>query len=486
MLPAKGIWLFTNEGVLMAIRGLKKFLCDQMCGELGRWLRTAGYDTIIASPGQPDQELLTIALQEDRHLLTKDQKFSEMDPNILYLHGETLEALAIELKDKLQVDWLFHPFSRCLECNTLLEKIPPPTDLPKQVLENAKQFWKCPSCQQAFWLGTHTERMRETLCSFEKDALITLGLGGDLMIGRLVDEHLNTAPPASIWGTLHPLLQKTDYNIVNLETTLTSSEEKIPKTFNFKASPEKIASLLAGPIHAVNLANNHILDFGEEGLRETLKTLDAEHILHVGAGENPEKASAPSIIECKGMKIGLLGCTDNEPTWKATSTQPGTYYLEVGDLEALRFSITTLRKEVDFLILSIHWGPNMRQRPAPEFQSFAHDLIDLGVDLIHGHSAHIYQGMEVYKNKLILYDTGDFVDDYAIDPLLRNDRSFFFQLQLHKGKWISLKMIPTIIEKFQVNISEDEEQIDLMETLCGELNTLPIREDHTLAVYPEG
>lgn len=176
----------------------------------------------------------------------------------------------------------------------------------------------------------------------------------------------------------------------------------------------------------VNLANNHILDYSEEGLEETVKVLDHAHILHVGAGKNRQESLAPCILEKQGIKVGILGCTDNEPSWKASSTYPGTFFVEVGDIEALKEPLQRLRQQVDLLILSIHWGPNMQKKPPPAFRKFAYALIDLGVDIIHGHSAHVFQGVEIYKNKLILYDTGDFVDDYAVDPILRNDLSFFF------------------------------------------------------------
>ena len=246
------------------------------------------------------------------------------------------------------------------------------------------------------------------------------------MIGRLVDEHLALHSSFSIWGDLHPFLRETDVNIVNLETALTQSEKIVPKTFNFKADPSRDASLLNGTIHAVNLANNHILDFSEEGLIETIHTLDKANILHVGAGITSKEAMSPAIFEKKGIRFGLLGCTDNEPSWKAAPHQAGTNYLTIGDIGKISEQIISVRKKVDLLILSIHWGPNMRKRPLAEHRSFAHELIDLGVDILHGHSAHLFQGIEMYRDKAIFFDTGDFVDDYAIDRDLRNDLSFFF------------------------------------------------------------
>lgn len=302
------------------------------------------------------------------------------------------------------------------------------------------------------------------------------------MIGRLVDKHLDHNPSANIWGNLLPILAQADLNIVNLETTLTKSAKTRPKVFNFKADPNKIGVLKRGLIHAVNVANNHILDYSEEGLLETLQTLDQAHIPHVGAGKDELAAKEPLILERKGIKIGLLGCTDNEPSWEARPSSPGVFYVEIGNLEPLKKVITPLRQKVDLLILTIHWGPNMQRRPPLYFRQFAHALIDLGVDILHGHSAHVFQGVELYKDKLILYDTGDLVDDYAVDPILRNDLSFWFVVKATRHHLLSLEMIPTCIADFQVNLFEGKESLAEMQALCRENGTHPIEREGRLFI----
>lgn len=453
---------------------MKKFLCDQMCAEVGRWLRASGYDTAIITTSMRDEAIYQQALEEKRLLITRDTGFLKIDPqeeHIIYLRSDDLEESAKQLK-KAGVDWLFHPFTRCLQCNGPLNKM--------EQMPLEKQLWACSFCNHLFWRGSHTENMEKQMKAWNESQELTIGLGGDLMLGRLVNENLDNATPSYVWGNLHPLLKSTDINLVNLENTFTKSAQAVPKVFNFKADPEKVSVLKEGPVHIVNIANNHILDYGEEGLFETIEVLDHAHIHHVGAGININKALEPCIMEKNGVKIGFLGCTDNESTWKATSTHPGTFFVEVGDFTDLAKCIKDLRTKVDILILSIHWGPNMRQHPLPSFQKFAHGLIDLGIDILHGHSAHIFQGIEVYKKGLILYDTGDFVDDYAVDPLLRNDRSFFFIVKLDKKGLISLKMIPTLISKFQVNIAHDPDSLELMERLSEDFNTFFKREKKSL------
>lgn len=304
---------------------------------------------------------------------------------------------------------------------------------------------------------------------------ITIGIAGDVMIGRLVNDCLNEVPLTYLWGDLLPLFKGCDLNLINLEAALTKSQEKVPKVFNFKADPNKVLALIDASIHLVNLANNHVLDYSEKGLLETLETLDRAHILHVGAGKNAHEAKQPVIVSRQGIRIGILGCTDNEPSWIATQNQPGIRYIEVGDLKAIEEDITKLRSQVDLLILSMHWGPNMRERPPAYFTDFAHRLIESGVDIIHGHSAHIFQGVEVYKEKLILYDTGDFVDDYYVDPYLRNDRSFFFVIEADKQGMLNLRLVPVLISNCQVNHAQGKdanETLLRMKRLSEEMKTV--------------
>jgi poly-gamma-glutamate capsule biosynthesis protein CapA/YwtB (metallophosphatase superfamily) len=300
---------------------------------------------------------------------------------------------------------------------------------------------------------------------------ITIGLMGDVMLGRLVNEFLDTAFPQTIWGDLLGELHATDLNVINLESAFTRSEEAVLKVFNFKADPEKVASLVAGGIAVVNLANNHVLDFAQEGLLETLQTLDRAHILHVGAGPTLMEARKPVVVERRGIKIGILGYTDNEPDWNATESKPGVRYLQVGDLETALSDLSPLRKEVDLVIFSYHWGPNMRQSPSVEFVRFARELIDNGVDIFHGHSAHNFQGMEEYHNGLILYDTGDFVDDYAVDPLLRNDHSFLFLVEAGKEGYKRVSLIPVVIRNFCVSKAKGK-QAQQIQARMDELSRL--------------
>lgn len=151
-----------------------KFICDQMLAQLGRWLRCAGYDTLIVDNGIADSEILEIARKENRRLLTKDKHFLKMKKNGLVIHlttNSSIDHCVRELNQKLEIDWTLHPFSRCLVCNQLLKEIEKEkitAKVPEGVKKSTTQFWICPDCNRIYWEGSHTEKMRKMLESFSK------------------------------------------------------------------------------------------------------------------------------------------------------------------------------------------------------------------------------------------------------------------------------------------------------------------------------
>ena len=177
------------------------------------------------------------------------------------------------------------------------------------------------------------------------------------------------------------------------------------------------------------------------------------------------------------------------PEWAATAKKPGVNYLKISEdeknLGKLKKSIKEVKNESDIVVVSAHWGPNMRQRPTKKFKEFAHAVIDAGADIFHGHSAHVFQGIEVYKGKLIMYDAGDFVDDYAIDPILRNDQTFLFLVTLSKNKIEKIELVPGLIDYMQVNKAygnEFEEIADKMIKLSEEMGTKIVKKKNSLEV----
>jgi poly-gamma-glutamate capsule biosynthesis protein CapA/YwtB (metallophosphatase superfamily) len=289
----------------------------------------------------------------------------------------------------------------------------------------------------------------------------TLALAGDVMLGRLANDVLLRCGPAYPWGNTLPALQAADLAIVNLECVIARGGHpwtRWPKVFHFRADPVALTALRLAGIDGVTLANNHVLDYEEEALLEMLDLLEQSGMAYTGAGRCDEEARRPALLEARGLRVGVVAFTDNEPGWAATPVAPGTNWipitLEEPSLAPVREGISRARAEgAGFVIVSLHWGPNMVQRPSPLFRAFAHAVIDAGADLLFGHSAHIFQGIEVYQGRPIIYDAGDFVDDYAVDPTLRNDWGLLFRAHTGETAVRRIELDPVLIANCQVNLA---------------------------------
>ena len=299
----------------------------------------------------------------------------------------------------------------------------------------------------------------------------TLGFVGDVMLGRLVDDRFSGPggpAPAAIWGDVGDRLRELDGLVINLECCLSTRGKRWTRTrrpFHFRADPGwAIPALQAADVDVATLANNHVLDFRSPALRDTLSHLQAAAIETTGAGPTVDEALEPAIVSLgDDRRLGVVGFTDNTPEYAADETTPGTAHIEIDvDDDRTRERVRTALDRVadrgaDLVVASLHWGPNMVESPPQAHREFARWLIDRGVDVIHGHSAHIFQGVEIYNGRPILYDTGDFVDDYRIDPDLRNDRSFLFELTVGSKSPpdpVALRLTPVEIEDRRVQFAD--------------------------------
>ncbi|KAB1196180.1 MULTISPECIES: CapA family protein [Haloferax] len=291
---------------------------------------------------------------------------------------------------------------------------------------------------------------------------VTLGFTGDVMLGRLVNQRQEHRPPHAVWGSMRELLSELDGLFINLECCLSTRGRPWTLThhpFHFRADPAwAIPALQDVGVTWTALANNHVLDFGEDALEDTFVALESGGIPYGGAGRTEADAWQPSHVRVAGLDIAFVAFTDNTPEFAAAADEPGTAYVEIDPndeacLERVGDALARARAgDPDLLVVSSHWGPNMREYPPPSFQQFARWLVEHGADIVHGHSAHAFQGVELFDDSLILYDTGDFVDDYAVDSVLRNDRSFLFEVEVTEtGVVQKLRMVPTEIAEFAVH-----------------------------------
>jgi poly-gamma-glutamate synthesis protein (capsule biosynthesis protein) len=322
---------------------------------------------------------------------------------------------------------------------------------------------------------------------------ITLALAGDVMLGRLMNQALERFGPAYPWGDVTPLLARADLSIVNLECVIATCGRpwtRWPKVFHFRADTVAIDALKLAGIDCVTLANNHVLDFEEPALFEMLDLLDQAGIAHTGAGRNLDEARRPAVLEAGGLRVGVVAFTDNEPGWAATASSPGTSYIPIElseqSLGPVREAIAHARaQKADVVLVALHWGPNMVQRPTDTFRDFAHRVIEAGADVLLGHSAHVFQGIEIERGRPIIYDAGDFVDDYAVDPELRNDWGLLFRLEVEPAGVRRIELTPVLISACQVRQATGHERQEIarrMERLSREMGTLIHRGDDRLWV----
>jgi poly-gamma-glutamate capsule biosynthesis protein CapA/YwtB (metallophosphatase superfamily) len=272
-----------------------------------------------------------------------------------------------------------------------------------------------------------------------------------------------------IWGNALQELEDSgvDLRIVNLETAITSAETHSPgKAIHYRMHPRNIDCLSAAEISGCALANNHILDWGYEGLSETLQTLDSAGIAHAGAGKDVDEAAMPAVLDLTGKGRVLLfafgSTTSGIPReWRATSISPGVNLLDdLSEATATRVA-TQMRQSPSggqpghVLVASIHWGSNWGYDIPTEQIAFAHRLIDEGVAIVHGHSSHHVKAIEVFKGRLILYGCGDFVTDYegiSGYEMLRGDLGLVYLVELdsRNGQLMSARLVPMQMRRFRL------------------------------------
>jgi poly-gamma-glutamate capsule biosynthesis protein CapA/YwtB (metallophosphatase superfamily) len=277
-------------------------------------------------------------------------------------------------------------------------------------------------------------------------------LVGDVMLGRLVNRALRRVPPEYPWGNTLPLFAAADWRGCNLECVLSDRGVRwtaSPKDFHFRSDTKNAAVLRSAHIDVVSLANNHVLDFGYKALREMLSILDVAQIAHAGAGAELAAARRPVISTVAGTRLAFVAFTDNEPGWEATPERPGVFYVPtdlVDDRARVLFELVShTRSQADIVVVSAHWGPNCGYQPPAEHIDFAHRLVDAGADVVFGHSGHVFRGIELYKRRPIIYCAGDFVDDYAVDAIERNDEAFIFSFETSASGIKRIVLHPALI-----------------------------------------
>ena len=250
--------------------------------------------------------------------------------------------------------------------------------------------------------------------------MLTLALAGDTMLGRGVADHLVDHPVASLFGPrLLELVDGTDGVLLNLECCVSARGTPWPqRVFHFRAPPQAMDALTLLRVRCVTLANNHALDFGPEALEDTLDLLAGAGIAVAGAGRDEAAAREPAHLAVAGQPVTVVSVTDHPAEYAAGAQRPGVAF---ADLRAGVPGWLTRRLQdsvgVGPVVVSPHWGPNMTSEPPPHVRACASVFVRAGASLVAGHSAHVFHGAA----PPVLFDLGDFLDDYVVDARLRND-----------------------------------------------------------------
>ena len=324
--------------------------------------------------------------------------------------------------------------------------------------------------------------------------MLTLALTGDVMLGRGIDQVLpfpndpvlferharsaltyveiaerrNGRIPrpvgfGHVWGDALEGLEAADARIVNLETAVTTSAAHEPKGINYRMHPRNVGCLREAGIECCVLANNHVLDWGRAGLAETLETLEQAGIRTAGAGRDAAQAEAPAVIEHGGTRVLVFACGSADSGiprgWAAAPGRPGVNLLpdlSRRTVDRLAALLRAERRPGDIAIVSVHWGPNWGYEIPQTFRDAAHALVEgAGFDTVHGHSSHHPQGMEVHRNRLILYGAGDFLNDYeGIEghEEFRGDLTLLYLPRVGAdGALLGLRLLPFQVKRFRLH-----------------------------------
>lgn len=359
---------------------------------------------------------------------------------------------------------------------------------------------------------------------------ITVFLCGDVMLGRGIDQilpypsdpqlyegyvssalgYVQLAERANgpiprpvgfnyVWGAALDEWRRVgpDIRFINLETAITRSDAYEIKGINYRMSPENAGCLLSAGIDGCSLANNHVLDWGEAGLTDTLQVLNRQGIAVSGAGRDLAEARTAAIMDVpgKGRVIVFsyaMTSSGTPPDWSATLNRAGVNLLpdELSDatIDQIAEQVRAVRQMGDVLMVSVHWGPNWGYAIPEKYRRFAHALIDrAGISILHGHSSHHPIAIEHYRGRLVLYGCGDFINDYegiAGYEEFRSDLAlmYFATVDGTTGSLVSLEMTPLQIRRFQLNRASHEDTEWLERTLDRECQRFGGR----VVLNPEG
>ncbi|MEU6369758.1 CapA family protein [Streptomyces sp. NPDC046931] len=335
------------------------------------------------------------------------------------------------------------------------------------------------------------------------EGVVTLFLGGDVMLGRGVDQVLphpgdpalreayvrdardyvglaeavnGPVPRAGFrrpWGEALAVLEAAapDVRVINLETSVTRHDDFAPgKGVHYRMTPANLPCLAAVRPDVCVLANNHVLDFGRRGLAETLDALAGARLRTAGAGPDAASARRPAVVPLRGggrvlvFSFGMPSSGIPEH-WAATEDRSGVDLLPgptMTSAAAFAERLHRVKRPGDLAVASVHWGSNWGYDISRAQIRFAHALVDAGVDILHGHSSHHPRPLEAYRDRLVLYGCGDLVDDYegiGGYERYRDDLRLLYLVSVEPdtGRLTGVRMVPLQSRRMRLEHASSED-----------------------------
>ncbi|MEE9457432.1 MAG: CapA family protein [bacterium] len=288
---------------------------------------------------------------------------------------------------------------------------------------------------------------------------------GDMSLARGVNVDLYTGRSESPLRHVAPLIGRARIAFGNLESPLTKRAKRIPTkgprggSIYLKGNPDYAFILTEAGFDVLSLANNHIMDYGEQGLSDTIYYLEQEGIKHTGAGPNLAAALEPADIDVDGYVVRFLAFNGVEPReYYAGAAKAGTAPLDEGIIVS---AIGRAKREANLVVVSLHWGGESMAYPTSEQKRLAHKFVDAGADVIVGHHPHVIQGVESYEGAVIAYSLGNFLFDsrYA-----ERRYSTLLAVEVSRSRGIlGFRLIPIYIEGTEPVVSADSDVAEFLD-----------------------
>lgn len=289
---------------------------------------------------------------------------------------------------------------------------------------------------------------------FKTHDTVTLRFGGDITMSDFFGDALNNYGYMYMWEDVLDLFESSDFTFFNLETSVSERGKSTkPAGFGFRSDPLHLEGFVKAGINLVNLANNHVKDYGQEAFYDTLRHLEERDIGYVGAGRNFSEALEIKFFDIKGIRVGFFGASSIIPdkSWIAAENSGGLMPLKENYYSLIKETVNNAKEECDILVANLHWGREYVNHPSGEQKRLAHELIDAGVDIIAGSHPHVLQGVEYYEDGIIFYSTGNFVfykNNYD------SGLTGLFEVEIYNSEILSARIYPVFINNLKANLLE--------------------------------